>query len=74
MSEPFAITEEMRKNRETKINEYIDSINHNIQYAVENNWNECNFAIAEDSPFFDEVKRKFEQAGYRITYDGTIMW
>lgn len=72
MSEPMAITQEMRKSREDKISAIIDRINADIRLSVEHGQNNACFSCDRDNPFYVDVRKKFESCGYRIKPTGRI--
>jgi len=72
MSEPMAITQKMRENREAKISAIIDRINSDIKLAVSHGNNNACFACDRDNPFYSEIRRMFEAKGYRIKPTGYL--
>ena len=72
MSEPMMITQGMKDDRERKVSEIIDRINERIKYAVGQGWNDATFCCDKDSPFYTEVRQKFEKAGYTIKPTGYV--
>lgn len=67
---PLAITRKMQQSREIHISHIIERVNGYILKAVEEDRHACYFACDknndEDAPFYDEVKERFEKAGYKI--------
>lgn len=72
MVEPMMITQGMKDDRERKVSEIIDKINKRIEYAVGQGWNSACFNCSKDSPFYTEVRKKFEDVGYTIKPTGYI--
>lgn len=76
MSSPMTITEEMMNSREKRVDEIVETVNRGIRRAVEQGSHSCYFACSKDSyseiPFYEEVRSRFERAGYRIEPTGYI--
>lgn len=74
MTEPLKITTEMRTGRAKRVDELIAHTNENIKRAAEQGKHRCFFPVDKEceseAPFYAEVKRKFEAAGYRIVPTG----
>lgn len=67
---PLAISKKMQQSRELHISRIIGRVNGYILKAVEEDRHECYFACDKnsdkDAPFYDEVRKRFEEAGYKI--------
>ena len=76
MAIPMKITDEMKKSRKKNVDSIIENVNRHIANAVANGRHECCFACDKDnyaeSPFYDEARSRFEEAGYRIEPTGYI--
>lgn len=70
MAEPMAITKEMRESRAAHVDRIINRVNAGIERAVSQGLHECYFSCDKDSdrdtPFYQEVRERFERCGYRI--------
>lgn len=74
MTAPMKITKEMRDSREGNISRIIEKINQDIQQAVDRGSHECFFDCSKcndsQGPFYSEVRKRFEDCGYRIKPTG----
>lgn len=66
MVEAMAITKEMREDTEKRRNEIMEKINAQIAKAVSEGVHRIVFDIDRDDPFYYEVRKAYEKAGYRI--------
>ena len=81
LSEPLPITRKVKAARELCIAQIIDRVNARIEGARALGKFEANFSCSlkdADGPFCDEVKERFEDAGYRFRKNAAglewIMW
>lgn len=70
--EPMKITDEMRNSKQKKIDELVEIVNDRIHYAVEHGRYEACFAINKDNTYYRDVRRMFEEQGYKIKPTGYI--
>lgn len=72
MVEPMKITNEMRNSKQKKIDELVEIVNDRIRYAVEHGRHEACFAINKDNTYYRDIRRVFEEQGYKIKPTGYI--
>lgn len=72
MVEPMKITDEMRNSKQKKIDELVEIVNDRIRYAVEQGRHEACFAIDKHDTYYHEVRKMFEERGYKIKPTGYI--
>lgn len=72
MAEPMKITNEMRNSKQKKIDELVEMVNDRIRYAVKYGRHEACFAINKDDTYYHDVRRMFEEQGYKIKPTGYI--
>lgn len=72
MTEPLKITEEMKNDRQERIDKIIDRQNKRIQQAVADGMHECIFYPDKNDAEYAVVRAKFESAGYQIKPTGYI--
>lgn len=76
MVEAMRITRKMYYDRLERIDEIIERVNACIRRAVERGDHKCCFDCSKysdnDAPFYDDVRREFELAGYTIKPTGYI--
>lgn len=69
---PLEITQSMREQSRTEIDERIERINNSIRRAVEWGQTTACFNINRDDPHYHTVREAFEQSGYHIAPTGYI--
>ena len=75
MVKPMPITEEMRKNRQKRLDMAIAKQNYAIQWAVECGRDETTvecYGTVSDGDLYEDVKAAFEKAGYKIRPTGYV--
>ena len=74
------ITDSMRESRKKKLEEIESRIDRAISCAAEKGYSHCCFMIycgingsgGSESIYYDDIRRKYESAGYRICPTGYI--
>lgn len=78
MTEPLKITTEMRTSRAKEVDRLVARVNEDIKRAAKRGEHRCLFIDKDyepEAPFYKEVRRKFEAAGYSIVpygYSGGV--
>lgn len=70
----FEITNDMKKMRAEKIANIEKRIDKNIERAVKGGYLHCHFPCSKDTDkdVYDEIRNKYEKAGYTIKPTGYI--
>lgn len=72
MVEPIRITDSLMNDRADQVDKIVEKVNRHIAEAVSKGLRRCYFPCDDDSPFYKDVRKRFEQYGYRIRPTGYI--
>ncbi len=72
--EPLKITDEMKNKRQERLDKMYDEVNDRIKTALEHDRSYAYFPCdkVNDKDIYDEVRAKYEAAGYIIKPTGVI--
>lgn len=74
MKKLVEITNEMRAIKKKRLQDMEERIDKRIQRAVDKNQNSCYFCCDKDidADIYDEIRIKYERAGYKIKPTGNV--